>query len=368
MNWDQLTDSWGNVTDNFVQYTPSGAAQRLLGKLHLAMPYNNGAAQDLTATVSTTNPNSHSLNWLESSLLGITPQMKANDLQNDRRRYYATQAGKTEQADAELSGYRVLDENNKYINRAETLGDLGRSGANRKILNDEGVTYAQLGLKNASEKADQTLDDGTVQKGARVSPVEITQRAQAFKARRDLINQIQKEGGVPEGASMTELNTQLRELKGKNEADNAARKDRIKYGTKDADGNITGGTVGGRIEREQANEALATSRSVRNINEGNLSLNQTIARNNKDLQDYQNQRGAYEYEDLKAQAEVERLFQAAQADAKFAADLETLKLQNAAEMDRYNLMIQNDREVRRGDTISDLIQSLVLFGGAMDIA
>ena len=141
-----------------------------------------------------------------------------------------------------------------------------------------------------------------------------------------------------------------------------------KYGVLGSDGKRTGASVAGDLELRQADEALATSRSARNVNEGTLGLNQAIARNNQTQQEYQNSRGAYEYEDLKAQAEVERLFQAAQADAKFAADLETLKLQNAAEMDRYNLMIQNDREVRRGDTISDLIQSLVLFGGAMDIA
>ncbi len=355
MSWDQLTDAWGNVTDNFVQYTPSGAAQRLLGKLHLAMPYNDGAAQDLTATVSTTNPNNHSLNWLESSLLGITPQMKANDLQNDRRRYYRTEAGKDDQAQAELSGYTVLDENNKYINRAATLGELGRSAPNRNILNNEGVTYAQLGLKNASQKPD----------GTRISPAEVTQRAQAFKDRKQLESQIQQAGGVPKGASMDELNTQLRELKAKNRVEDADLDEKILYGIEGPDGKRTGASVKGQMEIDRATEALETSRSTRNVNEGTLGLNQTIARNNKTQQDYRNERDAYEYEDLKAEAEIERLFQAAQADAKYAADLPNITAENTEQMQRDNLMLQNDRDVRRGESISDLIASLVLFGGAI---
>jgi len=138
-----------------------------------------------------------------------------------------------------------------------------------------------------------------------------------------------------------------------------------RYGVLGPDGKRTGGSVEGNLQLSQAEEALETSRSTRNVNEGNLNLNQTIARNNQTQQEYQNSRGAYEYEDLKAEAEVERLFQAAQTDAKYAANLETVKLQNEAEMERYNLMLQNDRDVRRGEDINDLITSLILFGGSM---
>jgi len=139
-----------------------------------------------------------------------------------------------------------------------------------------------------------------------------------------------------------------------------------RYGTIGPDGQSrTGGSVPGRMELNQANEALNTSRSTRNVNEGTLAINQVTARNAQTQQEYTNNRNEFEYDDQKVEAEIARKFLAAQQSAQYDANYQTIQLQNAAEMERYEMMLENDREVRRGDKISDLIASLVLFGGTM---
>ena len=96
-----------------------------------------------------------------------------------------------------------------------------------------------------------------------------------------------------------------------------------------------------------------------------LAINQVNARNAQTQQDYTNKRNEFEYDDSKVEAEIARKFLAAQQSAQYDANYKTIQLQNAAEMERYEMMLDNDREVRRGDKISDLIASLVLFGGTI---
>jgi hypothetical protein len=94
------------------------------------------------------------------------------------------------------------------------------------------------------------------------------------------------------------------------------------------------------------------------------ALNNKIATNNQTQQNYVNDTDAYRYEDNKIQRGLDRKYEADREDAKFAAQLQNVKLQNAAEMERYELMLQNDREVRQGDNISDLMAALTVLSGS----
>jgi hypothetical protein len=105
------------------------------------------------------------------------------------------------------------------------------------------------------------------------------------------------------------------------------------------------------------NEQISSSQAA-------TALNNTNAINAQRQQEYLNDTDDYRYQDGKIEKGLDRKYDADREDAKFAANLETVKLQNAAEMERYELMLQNDREVRRSDDISDLMAALTMLGGA----
>ena len=136
------------------------------------------------------------------------------------------------------------------------------------------------------------------------------------------------------------------------------------YGVKNPDGTVTGGTYKGEATRKRDAELLESSRSTREVNEGNLALNQTNARNAQTQQEYRNQRSAWEYDDNKITQALERDWLLKRDAAQFAANAETSRLQNDFEMDRYDKMLENDAEVRRSESISDLVASLFMLGGA----
>ena len=75
----------------------------------------------------------------------------------------------------------------------------------------------------------------------------------------------------------------------------------------------------------------------------------------------------YRYEDGKAERAIERQYEADREAARFAAQAETVRLQNEADMERYQLMLENERQKSQGDTISELMASLTMLGGAFMI-
>jgi len=112
---------------------------------------------------------------------------------------------------------------------------------------------------------------------------------------------------------------------------------------------------------EQATKsAIATD----GINKDNLDLNRIIAQNNKITAENASATDAYRYEDAKSTAALDREFLASRDDAKFNAQLETVRLQNASEMERYEMMLENDRQSDRGDALSELMSALTVLGGS----
>ncbi len=111
-------------------------------------------------------------------------------------------------------------------------------------------------------------------------------------------------------------------------------------------------------------EEIASSQATTRINQGTLDLSRVNAENTQTLNLYDRDVDKYRYEDGKIEKGLDRQYDADREDARFAANLETIKLQNAAEMERYEMMLQNDKEVRQGDSISDLMSALTMLGGA----
>ena len=73
--------------------------------------------------------------------------------------------------------------------------------------------------------------------------------------------------------------------------------------------------------------------------------------------------------EFKFNKELEELAAGRQHDlavrqAEHAANVQTIQLQNDADMQRYEMMLENDREVRQSDSISDLVAALATLGGA----
>ena len=120
----------------------------------------------------------------------------------------------------------------------------------------------------------------------------------------------------------------------------------------------------GQREAAIIEEEISASKAQTKINQGTLELAEVNAANANTQTDYLNQTDSYRYEDGKIEKGLQRKFDADREDAQFAANLKTIKLQNAAEMERYEMMLQNDREVRQGDNISDLMAALTMLGGA----
>ena len=145
-----------------------------------------------------------------------------------------------------------------------------------------------------------------------------------------------------------------------------------RYGIVGPDGKTrTGGSISGQMEIERFNNESdqskasveASNESVR-ASQANTALNSTIAKNDQINQLNADDWKKYVYGDSKREAQIERDYQGKRDDAQFDANLETIKLQNAAEMERYEMMLQNDREVRQGESISDLMAALTMLGGA----
>jgi hypothetical protein len=338
------TTPWGMVDNAFGNPLP---------RLHLARV--DSQAEDITATVDPNDPNNHEISPITRALLGLKPEMKSRDLQNDRGRFYNTEDGKNLQRQAATAGYQAIDANNQYRNTHSLRGDFSRALPNINALNDEKVTYSQIGLQNA----------GTGPDGQPVTPIDIIQRAGSFKALRDVKTEIKKNAGVPKpGATYPELQEQLKQIEIKNQRDSAKLADEIKYGSRGADGKRTDGTEEGRLEQEAAAEALETSKSARRVSEGNLGLNRTIARNAQTQQEYVNERSEWEHEDNKVTQALEREWLLDRDQSQFAANNETIRLQNQHEMDRFDKMLENDAEVRRSEDISDLMMALTMLGGS----
>ena len=103
------------------------------------------------------------------------------------------------------------------------------------------------------------------------------------------------------------------------------------------------------------------------INQGTLDLARVQAGNTQQLALYDRDVDKYRYEDGKAERAIERQYEADREAARFAAQAETVRLQNDADMERYQLMLENERQKSQGDTISELMASLTMLGGAFMI-
>ena len=119
--------------------------------------------------------------------------------------------------------------------------------------------------------------------------------------------------------------------------------------------------------REATAESIKASQAATRINQGTLDLAQTQARNAQALALSQIKTDNYRYEDSKAERAIERQYDADREAARFAAQAETVRLQNDADMERYQLMLENERQKSQGDTISELMASLTMLGGAFMI-
>ena len=145
-----------------------------------------------------------------------------------------------------------------------------------------------------------------------------------------------------------------------------------KYGVAGPDGKTrTGGSIPGQMEIERFNNEKETHDSGLDLNQETIASSRAATnlaavtqRNNQNLALYDRDVDKYRYDDGKVEAQIERDWQAGRDDAQFAANLETIKLQNAAEMERYEMMLQNDKEVRQGESISDLMSALSMLGGS----
>ena len=133
----------------------------------------------------------------------------------------------------------------------------------------------------------------------------------------------------------------------------------------------TDATPAGQRQIEVFQDGLKTSQSNREaqtantaINQGTLDLARVQANNNQTLALYDRDVDKYRYEDGKSERAIERQYEAAREDARFAAQAETVRLQNEADMERYQLMLENERQRSQGDTISELMASLTMLGGA----
>ena len=118
------------------------------------------------------------------------------------------------------------------------------------------------------------------------------------------------------------------------------------------------------LSRQATQESINASQAATRINQGTLDLAQTQARNAQALALSQIKTDNYRYEDGKAERAIERQYDADREAARFAAQAETVRLQNEADMERYQLMLENERQKSQGDTISELMASLTMLGGA----
>ena len=356
------------IQDVIYGATPWGIVDNALGnplpRMHLSRV--DSAAEDVTATVDPNDPNNHEISPISRMFMGLKPDMKARDLQNDRARFYNTEDGKTLERAGATTGYQAMDQDNKYKNTQSLRGDISRAAPNIQTLQDEEVTYSQLGLKNAGTGAD----------GNPVTPTTITQIAQRFKNLKQVNAQLNQLGVVPKaGATYPELQLQLKEAKVKDQRDAARIADEIEFGTPGEKGapNV-GGTQGGRIKLEQADDASKASKASVRASDQSVAaskaateLNSVIAKNNQINQLNADDWNKYVHGDGKREAQIDRDHQADREDAKFAADNANIRSQNAAEMERYELMLENDRQVRQSDSIVDLMSALTFLSGSFGL-
>jgi hypothetical protein len=237
-------------------------------------------------------------------------------------------------------------------NRLDTLTEnVGIGDARYGQLRDSNLLPGQLKLPNDSNFATVT------------KPVFDSALSKA-KVRVKTLNDLVEAGVDPNSvSSRVEATEAIREKALKDEAERLRNSSEAIYGVKNPDGTVSGGTYEGEATRKRDAELLESSRSTREVNEGNLALNQTNSRNAQTQQDYRNKRDAWEYGDNKITQALERDWLLKRDAAQFAANAETIRLQNDFEMDRYDKMLENDAEVRRSESISDLVASLFMLGG-----
>ena len=242
-------------------------------------------------------------------------------------------------------GVKTKDKDGKY-KKLRGIQRTVEKGENRTANLPEGVLRTDLNLPNSiatvSEdllqqhvrKARTKLDNSSRAAAAGIDPSTLDGTAATNKAIKEqaITDEIEKSNRVSEAYENSE--------KGKREAATHSK------------------------GLELTDQQIDASKSNARVNEGTLDLGRVKAENTQTLNLYDRDVDKYRYEDGKHEKGLDRQFEADREDARFAANLETIKLQNAAEMERYEMMLQNDKEVREGDSISDLMSALTMLGGA----
>ena len=378
MGYEQITDALGALEDNFLQYIPSEQVRRGLGRIHLAMPYSNNA--DIApGNFRTDNPELPRVTPLER-VIGITPSMKQRDAIADRERQMIGPENKTLLQEANRYGVDTTfeqDGQSGYRSRQNIRGDLERLTESIQALSkDDGtdpINMRRLGLKSLTERTVKGEDGNT--RIEPVTPEDIRDLAGAYRTRRDVTSQLTKLGVTPEkGSTLPQLQKQLRSAQVKKQQEDTRNEDVNRYGTLNPDGSRSGGTTAGRMELEQARDQLDTNQSNRDLTARQIessrntdAINTLVTNQGIKQQNYTNERDAYEFEKNLEQLAAEREYNKQVQAAEFAAQTQQIEMQNAADMERYQLMLQNDREVRRGDDISDLMAALTMLGGTFMI-
>ncbi len=282
-----------------------------------------------------------------------TPRKLMNELAEDQiKRYTAGDPeGRALVRGSKNYGIDLKGEDGMYQRLDTLVEDVGMGDARYQQLSEAGVSPSQLNLPEntslvnaslpvfdkhlrkaqAANKKNKSLTD------AGINPASIKTQADANEAirKKQTADEIEK--------STAESDAYEKSAKGIREADSHAK------------------------GLELSDQQIAASKSTARVNEGTLDLNRVNAENTQTLNLYDRDVDKYRYEDSKYEKGLDRQFEADREDARFAANLETIKLQNAAEMERYEMMLKNDRELRQGDSISDLMGALTMLGGAFMI-
>lgn len=278
-------------------------------------------------------------------LTGVVPQISNEEAEKQiiDRLQSSGGAKKAKDYDIDLRG-----SDNQLRRVYEIVEDLNEGDARSKALADNNVLASDLSLPSGQNFA-------TIQKPLFES---LLRRA---ATRRETQSKLVQAGIDPTSvSSISEANEAIRK---KATSDEIERQEAL-------DESFENSSKGQR-EREEFEDSLATNQSNRDLtaqsieSSRNRDARDTLVTNQSiKQQNYVNERDAYEFEKNLEQLAKEREYNLAVQQAEFDARSQEIQMQNAADMERYQLMLQNDREVRRGDDISDLMSALTMLGGA----
>ena len=362
-----ILDNTATVIDRGAISNPVMMAQDLLGKSILALTDNSGIDDANRQGSDATGARNVSKASPFENILGISSKAKARDTVNDRRDVLRSNVNAPLKRDAAKYGISTKFEfdprtgefknvpgrnNENYRAVADIQSDLDLIQPQRAALVDAngGDELSLAQLSKAAGVPIKSLSD--------LTPARVQELANSFRTTRQL-NSDAATVGIDLQGQLTPA--QKRELIRKKQTANEIEAETAKSEAADE---VYKNSTRGKRDDDIHKDNLATNRSTRRIN-SNTDERSGIRLNNEiTQQNYTNQMDKWKFEKELAELSAGRQHDLAVRQAEHSANVETINLQNEADMARYELMLENDRQKNQSDSIGELMGALTMLGGA----